>query len=126
MTPRLLGLRHVALLVVELEDAVAFWTGVMGFRVEWQPDPDNAYLTSGSDNLALHRVADLPAGQGALDHIGIAVPSPGDVDAWAAHLAASGHPPRSGPKDHRDGSRSLYVLAPGGVTLQIIHHAPLR
>ena len=28
----------------------------MGMQVEWRPDPDNVYLTSGNDNLALHRV----------------------------------------------------------------------
>ena len=33
----------------------AFYVDVLGFRVEWEPDPDNVYLTSGVDNLALHR-----------------------------------------------------------------------
>ena len=28
---------------------------LLGFAVEWEPDPDNVYLTSGCDNLALHR-----------------------------------------------------------------------
>jgi hypothetical protein len=38
-------------------------------RVVWEPDPDNVYLSSGTDNLALHRA---PAGttSGALDHLG--------------------------------------------------------
>ena len=32
-----------------------FYTDLLGFAVEWEPDPDNIYLSSGIDNLALHR-----------------------------------------------------------------------
>ena len=86
--PALLGIRHVALYVADLAAAERFWVDVMGYAVEWRPDPDNVYLVGGRDNLALHRGE--PAGGGRLDHIGLAVPAPADVDAWAAHLAAHG------------------------------------
>ncbi len=49
------GLRHLALNVVKLDDAVDFYTRLLGMKIEWQPDADNYYLTSGNDNLALHR-----------------------------------------------------------------------
>ena len=39
-----------------------FYVDVLGFAVEWEPDPDNVYLTSGRDNLALHRAADAAFG----------------------------------------------------------------
>ena len=51
------GLRHVALYVEDLEKCVTFYTEVFGMDVEWQPDADNVFLTSGNDNLALHRAA---------------------------------------------------------------------
>ena len=124
--PALLGIRHVALYMRDLESAERFWVDVMGYEVEWRPDADNVYLRGGSDNLALHRAAAAaePA-SGRLDHVGLAVPRPDDVDAWAAHLAAKGVSPTTAPKTHRDGSRSLYFRAPEGLLVQIIHHLPL-
>jgi catechol 2,3-dioxygenase-like lactoylglutathione lyase family enzyme len=134
--PALLGIRHVALFFVDLEEAERFWVDVMGYEVEWRPDPDNVYLRGGSDNLALHRRTlhpnPLPTERGEgvkkeqmLDHIGLAVPTPGDVDAWATHLAGKGIALEAQPKTHRDGSRSLYFRAPGKLLVQIIHHVPM-
>ena len=126
--PPLWGVRHVALFVADLEGAESFWCRVMGYEVEWRPDPDNVYLCSGTDNLALHRAppnqsfAEAPQ---RLDHVGLAVPAPGDVDTWADHLAAHGVTVKSPPRSHRDGSRSLYFHAPDGTLVQIIYHRPL-
>ena len=116
----------MALRVVDLEAAERFYVGVLGLSVEWRPDPDNVYLTSGSDNLALHRHAGTHADpDGALDHLGFVVPRPEDVDSWASHLGEAGFPPAAGPKTHRDGARSLYVRDPAGNVVQIIYHPPI-
>ncbi len=123
--PASLGIRHVALTVADLEAAERFWIDVMGYAVEWRPDPDNVYLTGARDNLALHRGRVVPRGAGQLDHLGIAVPGPADVDAWAAQLAAHGVSLETQPKTHRDGSRSLYFHGPEDVLIQIIHHLPM-
>jgi len=124
----MLGIRHVALYVADLPAAERFWVDVMGYVVEWRPDPDNVYLCGARDNLALHRQEAAPAGgwsAGRLDHIGIAVAAAGDVDAWAAHLEAHGLSVKAAPRTHRDGSRSLYFHGPEGLLIQIIHHAPM-
>jgi catechol 2,3-dioxygenase-like lactoylglutathione lyase family enzyme len=130
--PPLRGLRHVAIFSPDLAAAERFWVEVMGYAVEWRPDPDNVYLSSGTDNLALHRQPPTPSSSSSsssslprLDHIGLAVPAPDDVDAWAAHLAAQGIALEAPPRTHRDGSRSLYLRTPDGVLLQIIYHKPL-
>jgi catechol 2,3-dioxygenase-like lactoylglutathione lyase family enzyme len=125
--PPLLGLRHVALVVADLAAAERFWVDVVGYQVEWRPDADNVYLRGGHDNLALHHgPARRPAdGSGQLDHIGLAVAQPGDVDAWAAHLRAHGVTLKTEPRTHRDGSRSLYFHGPEEILIQIIHHAPM-
>lgn len=124
--PPRIGLRHVALYVDRLEAAVDFWVQVMGYAIEWKPDPDNVYLTTGGDNLALHRHPVEDGDDARLDHIGLAVPRAEDVDAWANHLAAHGIELERGPKTHRDGARSLYFRDPGGTRVQIIHHPPLH
>jgi catechol 2,3-dioxygenase-like lactoylglutathione lyase family enzyme len=121
--PPALGIRHVALTIEDLEAAEQFWVDVMGYVVEWRPDPDNVYLRGHRDNLALHRGA---AGAGGpLDHIGIAVASPELVDAWAAHLDARGVELKTRPKTHRDGSRSIYFYGPQRLLIQVIHHLPM-
>ena len=106
-----------------------FYTDVLGFEVEWEPDGDNVYLTSGDDNLALHRA---PAGAGgpepgggALDHFGLVVRRADEVDAWADYLRRRGIALDAPPRTHRDGARSLYLADPDGNRVQIIHHPPI-
>ena len=125
--PALLGIRHLALTVSNLETAERFWVDLMGYTVEWRPDADNVYLRSAGDNLALHRgVYRAPVDEsGQLDHVGLAVPKPEDVDAWAEFLTAHGVALRAQPRTHRDGSRSLYCYGPEDVLIQIIYHEPL-
>src|ERR1700674_430334 len=98
------GLRHLALNASDLDAMKRFYVDVLGFTIEWEPDPDNIYLTSGRDNLALHRAAGgrSPSGQ-ALDHLGLVVTRADDVDRWAAFLESSGGVIDARPKTHRDG-----------------------
>ena len=126
------GLRHLALNVRDLPAMKRFYVELLGFVVEWEPDPDNVYLSSGLDNLALHRTTALasdrsaPAsGAGALDHLGLIVRTPDEVDRWATFLEGSGVPMSAKPKTHRDGARSCYFNDPDGNSVQIIHHPPI-
>src|SRR5262245_32475411 len=85
------GLRHLPLKVRDVVAARRFYVDLLGYTVEWEPDPDNVYLTSGADNLALHRdAAASPAGGSPLDHLGLVVRTPDDVDRWAAFLEGEG------------------------------------
>lgn len=124
------GLRHLALNVARLEEMKQFYTELLGFAIEWQPDPDNIYLSSGLDNLALHRSAPLAAtpggpASGALDHLGLIVRTADDVDRWAAFLESRGVTIEAMPRTHRDGARSCYFSDPDGNKIQIIHHPPI-
>jgi catechol 2,3-dioxygenase-like lactoylglutathione lyase family enzyme len=124
------GLRHLALHARDLEAMKRFYIDVLGFTVEWEPDRDNIYLSSGIDNLALHRAAALPTGASvstnqALDHLGLIVRRPEDVDTWATFLEGRGVTLAAKPRTHRDGARSLYFRDPDGNTIQIIHHPPI-
>ncbi len=119
------GLRHLALHARAYGDMRAFYTAVLGFEVEWEPDPDNVYLTSGADNLALHRAPDGEGGGGALDHLGLIVATADDVDRWAAWLESRGVALDAAPRTHRDGARSCYFSDPDGNRIQILHHPPI-
>ncbi len=120
------GLRHVALFVEDLAACESFYVGLLGMQVEWRPDPDNVYLTSGADNLALHRARrDGSKGTQKLDHIGFILRRPDDVDAWHVFLESNGVEIRTAPKTHRDGARSFYCLDPDATLVQFIYHPPI-
>ena len=127
MHPLLLGLRHVALNVRNVRKSVEFYCSVLGMAVEWEPDPDNVYLTSGTDNLAIHK---LPSGSKPSDvqsvhHIGFVVSRPEDVDTIAARVQAHGIPFVHPVKTHRDGARSFYFKDPDGILIQLLYHPPI-
>jgi catechol 2,3-dioxygenase-like lactoylglutathione lyase family enzyme len=120
-----LGLRHVALNVRDVSKSVRFYQRVLGLKLEWQPDPENAYLTSGHDNLALHQVApeiQIEQPFQKLDHFGFVVGLADDVDAWAKRLQDLNVPLEKEPKTHRDGARSFYFRDPDGNLVQILYH----
>lgn len=121
----ILGLHHVALNVRCVDMMLSFYQGVLGMQLEWQPDPDNVYLTSGRDNLALHASQDPPMGPQRLDHLGFCLATPADVDAWYHHLLQCGVEMAQAVRDHRDGARSFYCYDPEGNQIQFIYHPPL-
>lgn len=121
-----LGMHHVALLSSRYEESRKFYTELMGMDIEWEPDSDNVYLSSGKDNLAIHRrSSDESSSESRLDHIGFIVSNEIQVDAWFQFLKSHEVPIAAEPKTHRDGARSCYVLDPDGTQVQIIHHPPL-
>jgi len=127
MEPLFLGLRHVALNVRDVQKSIEFYSKVLGMKLEWMPDEDNAYLTSGQDNLALHR---LPPGVEpgkiqTIHHIGFVVRRPEDVDQWAEQIRRHGLSLVQEPKTHRDGARSFYFHDPDGLLIQLIYHPPI-
>ena len=121
------GLRHVALHARDLAAVERFYVELLGMRVEWRPDPDNVYLTSGADNLALHRApADFaPSKSQHLDHIGFIIRTPEQVDEWHDFLRLHGVPIKAPPRTHRDGARSFYCADPDGNVAQLIYHPPI-
>src|SRR6185503_11474337 len=119
----LLGLRHLALRVKDPQASKRFYQDCFEMRVVWEPDPDNVYLSSGPDNLALHR--DAAAGPGALDHLGFIVDAPEEVDRLAERFRAQGVTLAVEPRDHRDGSRSFYCLDPDGLRIQVLFEPTL-
>tara|TARA_A100001037_G_C14751297_1_gene457663 strand:+ start:142 stop:537 length:396 start_codon:yes stop_codon:yes gene_type:complete len=120
------GMRHVAIRCQNLEETVKFYTDIIGMKIEWQPDPDNYYLTSGNDNLALHRIKEqTPSDIDRLDHVGFFVDHPNEIDKWYDHLIACGVTLLQSPKTHRDGAKSLYCEDPDGTVIQILYHPPI-
>ncbi|ORU91299.1 MAG: glyoxalase [Cycloclasticus sp. symbiont of Poecilosclerida sp. N] len=119
------GLRHIALNVRDLAAAEHFYVELMGMSVEWRPDADNVYLTSGNDNLALHVVAGNEPGVSRVDHIGFFLAKQSDVDDWFEFLQHHGIKMKTKPRKHRDGAKSFYCYDPEGLTVQLLCHPPL-
>lgn len=120
-----LGLHHVALFVEDLDQCLWFYRDLLGLEIEWQPDADNIYLSSGNDNVALHRfVGDMPRVQ-RLDHIGFILKDMQSVDDWYDFLKHHDITMKTAPKVHRDGAKSFYCLDPAGTLVQMIYHPPI-
>jgi catechol 2,3-dioxygenase-like lactoylglutathione lyase family enzyme len=116
------GLHHIALNVFDLKACLHFYVDLMGMTIQWQPDEDNIYLTSGNDNLALHRSKDKIECPQHLDHIGFFIESPDEVDKWYHFLQKHHITLKTSPRSHRDGSYSFYCLDPDGNTVQLIYY----
>jgi catechol 2,3-dioxygenase-like lactoylglutathione lyase family enzyme len=115
------GLRHLALNVADVARAKEFYSRVFGMRAVWEPDPDNAYLSSGCDNLALHRARQQVGGAQSLDHLGFIVASIAEVESawqWAQQNQLDVVHPL---KHHRDGSVSFYIRDPDGNVIQVLY-----
>lgn len=127
----LLGLRHLALRVRDIGKSRHFYEGLMGMKVVWEPDPENVYLSSGSDNLALHQIpkdqlAQFKAGAAQLmDHFGFVVENPDGVRAIFQAIQQAGTPIVKPLKTHRDGSVSFYIGDPDGNVIQILYEPNL-
>jgi catechol 2,3-dioxygenase-like lactoylglutathione lyase family enzyme len=120
------GMRHIALHVRNLDAAERFYVDLLGMEVEWRPDADNVYLTSGIDNLALHASErNIDPEHQVLDHIGFVLARPDQVDEWYAFLLVNGVEMKSVPRTHRDGARSFYCVGPEQVIIQMIYHPPI-
>jgi len=121
------GLRHLALKVTDLARARKFYEEMFGMRVIWEPDPENVYLSSGADNLALHQIsaADVSRYRSAkdqlLDHLGFIMDSPASVDRLFRQAERSGAPIVKPVKQHRDGSYSFYMADPDGNVVQVLY-----
>lgn len=107
-------------MVANVERASEFYRRVFGMKLVWQPDEDNAYLSSGCDNLALHHGESADPRSQRLDHLGFIVATVDEVEeAWrwaqAEHLDIA-HPL----KHHRDGSVSFYIRDPDGNSIQVL------
>ena len=121
-------MRHIALKVKDAARAKEFYCRLFGMEVVWEPDPQNIYLSSGWDNIAIHEVP-KEFSQGAaemqLDHLGFVVESIGRVKELEQEFVSQGvkivHPF----KIHRDGSASFYCADPDGIVIQLLYEPTL-
>jgi catechol 2,3-dioxygenase-like lactoylglutathione lyase family enzyme len=126
MQMKTLGLRHLALRVRDPQKSKEFYTRVLKMQVEWEPDPQNVYLTSGGqDNLALHQTDEVGSSDSRLDHLGFILTSADEVDTWYAWMKTQNVKVVNEVKTHRDGARSFYVEDPDGIVIQMIYHPPI-
>lgn len=125
------GLRHLALRVTDLSKSRRFYEDALDMKVVWEPDAENVYFSSGSDNLALHQIPQdelstyRPAKGQLLDHVGVILDNPQAVERMFAELAPKIGPLGGAiikqPKQHRDGSYSFYFSDPDGNVIQALY-----
>jgi catechol 2,3-dioxygenase-like lactoylglutathione lyase family enzyme len=122
------GMRHIALKVSDLARSKSFYQDILGMDVVWAPDPQNVYLSSGCDNIALHEVSQnfaAGAAEQQLDHLGFVVETSDQVKKLEEIFRTRGvriiHPFNV----HRDGSASFYCADPDGIVIQMLYEPHL-
>jgi catechol 2,3-dioxygenase-like lactoylglutathione lyase family enzyme len=122
------GMRHIALKVRDIQRSKAFYQETFGMEVVWEPDPQNVYLSSGADNLALHELSkgvQPSSSEQQLDHLGFVVESIERVRELEKEFRTRGvkivHPF----KLHRDDSASFYCADPDGILIQVLYEPRL-
>jgi catechol 2,3-dioxygenase-like lactoylglutathione lyase family enzyme len=122
--PGLKGMRHIALKVRDLPRSKKFYQEILGMDVVWEPDPQNIYLSSGCDNVAIHEVSEGFANyaeERQLDHFGFVVETIDRVKELEAEFRARGVAIVRPFKIHRDGSASFYCADPDGIVIQMLY-----
>jgi catechol 2,3-dioxygenase-like lactoylglutathione lyase family enzyme len=114
------GLRHLALKVADVKRSVDFYRRAFGMKIVWEPDADNVYLSSGCDNLAIHRGGASDDAAQRMDHLGFIVPTIADVEAGWEWVRQNGIEVVNPLKHHRDGSVSFYIRDPDGNVIQAL------
>ena len=126
------GLRHLALRVRDVRASQAFYERFFDMKVVWEPDPENVYLSTGVDNLALHQVSKeewekfAPSPHHPLDHLGFLMDSPDSVNALFQEVSTQGVTIVQPPKQHRDGSFSFYMADPDSNTIQVLYEPSVQ
>jgi catechol 2,3-dioxygenase-like lactoylglutathione lyase family enzyme len=122
------GMRHIALKVTDMARSKNFYQKFIGMDVVWEPDPQNVYLSSGCDNLALHEISEkfaMAAVERQLDHLGFVVETIDRVKELEEEFRRGGvaivHPF----KVHRDGSAPFYCADPDGIVIQMLYEPHL-
>ena len=121
-------MRHIALKVRSAARSKKFYQDILGMDVVWEPDPQNVYLSSGCDNIAIHEVTDSfaeRAEERQLDHLGFVVESVDRVKELEEDFRGRGVTIVHAFKVHRDGSASFYCADPDGIVIQMLYEPHL-
>ena len=117
------GLRHLALVVPNLEQCERFYVDIVGMEVLRRASENLVYLTCGNDNLSLGRLREGErAGTQYLDHFGFVVDSKEELQHWYEYMQSKGVDLLDEPHDHSDGARSFHCKDPAGNIVQPLYH----
>jgi catechol-2,3-dioxygenase len=125
-TAPITGLSHVQLLVSDVATSAQWYSAVLGL-VPYADDPDVGYVAlqhRGGKFVVVLTKATTPRSASAeraadgLDHLALAVPDGGALEAWAAHLTEVGI-------DHagvvlEGGHPSLQLRDPDGIAIELV------
>ena len=133
MKPYIKGICHFGLSVSDLDESIAFYTGILGLKMTERREKDAFFQIGEEDVVALIQypggaerfdVEMRPKNRGkAFTHFGLTAGSLQEVFDFQAHLKTSGVRIVKEAYERWDGA-SLYFLDPNGYTLEYIFFDP--
>ncbi len=120
----ILGLRHAAVPVQNLQRALDFYCNSLGFHRYHTNDEDWAMVALGGTSISLvpmqEEIGITPRGGSHPAHLGITVRNPETVNRLYSQLSSLTTIRTSSPKQHRDGSYGFYFTDTEGNQLECI------
>ncbi len=123
------GIGHVHLKVADLDRALAFWQGVLGFELQQRYGPQAAFVSAGGyhHHIGLNTWESAggppaPRGTTGLYHVAILYPTRRDL-AVAAQRLIDANVPITGASDHGV-SEAIYLNDPDGNGVEIYWDRP--
>jgi lactoylglutathione lyase len=123
------ALSHVSIRVTDVDRALAFYCGVLGFREMFRLNeaaPNDELLRLIYLRITDHNFVELhtrgeprpPLGErpAGLDHFSLEID---DIEAFAEYLTSKGHPPDRPPRKGRDGTILCNVRDPDGNRVEL-------
>jgi catechol 2,3-dioxygenase-like lactoylglutathione lyase family enzyme len=117
------GLRHIHLVVRDIQTSLAFYTGVFGMQELFWSDDSMVFLTTpgGGDTITLNQdpaLAERAGDNGGVDHFGFDLVDKADLDAAIAEVeGAGGRLVRRG--EHAPGHPFAYCTDPDGYLFEL-------
>lgn len=113
---RPVGVTHVVLNTTDIDQAVSFWVGVLGFRVSDWSEHQMAFLRCNSYH---HSIAFNQAEWASLNHVAYEMPSVDDFMRGIGRLRHEGRPVGWGPGRHGPGDNTFaYFVDPAGLVCE--------
>jgi catechol 2,3-dioxygenase-like lactoylglutathione lyase family enzyme len=117
------GINHITLRVNDIKRAEAFYTDILGFKLEKKMGQSMAVYRIGSDSLVIveaETAYDNTSKDYRVDHFGFTVSSPEQIDELAKYFRDKDVSIVTGPANRKNG-RFIFVTDPDGNLIEFFH-----
>jgi catechol 2,3-dioxygenase-like lactoylglutathione lyase family enzyme len=117
------GINHITLRVNDIKRAEAFYTDILGFKLEKKIRQSMAVYRIGTDSLVIveaETAYDKTSKDYRVDHFGFTVSAPEQIDELAKYFRDNDVSIVTGPANRKNG-RFIFITDPDGNLIEFFH-----